>query len=318
MRPRRARASVDAVTDVLPADPTGRQHHLSRGTVTAQIAQVGASLRSLVVGGVDIVPPYPAGSRTPFGSGIVLVPWPNRIRDGLWHRDGAPEQLAITEPARNNAIHGLLRYAPYEVAAEAPDAITLAATVYPQGGYPFLLDTSVTYALTDDGVTVTHRIRNTGTDAAPVAIGTHPFLTIGDVDPESLVLTVPGATRFPVDDRLLPSPEVSVEGTPLDLRGGRPVAELDLDDAFGDILRDADGVARCTLVAPDGRTVTMWSGEGFDYVQVFTTDAYPGQKKAIAVEPMTAPADAFNSGLGVRVLEPGEYWTASWGITYTV
>ena len=28
----------------------------------------------------------------------------------------------------------------------------------------------------------------------------------------------------------------------------------------------------------------------------------------------TAPADAFNSGLGVRRLAPGETWTVSWGV----
>lgn len=306
------------VTETLPADPTGLQYSLARGAVTAHIAQLGASLRGLTVDGVDIVPPYPPGTRTPFGSGIVLVPWPNRIRDGIWQHDGAAQHLAITEPARSNAIHGLLRYAPYDVAAQSDDALTLSATVFPQGGYLFHLETAVTYALADDGVTVTHDIRNVGSDAAPVAIGTHPFLTIGDVDPDELVVTLTAATRFPVDERLLPSPEEPVDGTDLDLRGGRRLADLELDDAFGGVVRDDDGRVRQTLTAPDGRTVTMWMGEGFDYVQVFTTDAYPGQKKAVAVEPMTAPADAFNSGTGLRWLQPGEQWSASWGITYTI
>jgi len=32
------------------------------------------------------------------------------------------------------------------------------------------------------------------------------------------------------------------------------------------------------------------------------------------VEPMTAPADAFNSGEGLKVLAPGERWGTTWGI----
>jgi aldose 1-epimerase len=39
--------------------------------------------------------------------------------------------------------------------------------------------------------------------------------------------------------------------------------------------------------------------------------------QAVAIEPMTAPADAFNSGQGLRWLAPGEDWVVRWGITPT-
>lgn len=296
------------------AEPTGIQFSLRRGDVTAHVAQLGASLRGLTVGGVDIVPPYPLGKPTPFGSGTVLVPWPNRIRDGIWTHDGQQLQLAITEPKLDNAIHGLLRYTPYAVAIRTDSEVELTATVFPQLGYPFQLDTAVRYALTDAGLHVTHTISNVGADAAPVAVGTHPFVTIGDVDPGELVLTLPAATRFPVDERLLPSPEEPVDGTALDFRAGRRLADVQLDDAFGGVQRDDDGIARHTLTAPDGRRVVLWAGKDFDYVQAFTTEKYPGQRKAVAIEPMTAPADAFNSGTGLRHVAPGDTWTLDWGI----
>ena len=75
--------------------PTGIQVHLRRGDATAQIAQVGASLRHLTIGGVDIVPPYPADQPTPSCSGAVLAPWPNRIRDGIWQDGDAERALAM-------------------------------------------------------------------------------------------------------------------------------------------------------------------------------------------------------------------------------
>ena len=305
------------VSEHIPAEPTGTQHYLTRGSVTAHIAQVGAALRGLTVGGVDIVPPYPLGTDTPFGSGCVLVPWPNRIRDGVWSFFGDPSyQLAITEPKLHNAIHGLLRYAPYEVTGSTEDEVVLAAAVYPQAGYPFSLDTSVTYRLTDDGIEVTHTLTNVGAQTAPVAVGVHPFFTIGDVDPAELVLTVPASTHFPVDERLLPSPEEPVEGTSRDLRSGRRLGDLQLDDAFGGIDRDPDGLARYTVAAPDGRRVVVWAGPELDYVQVFTTVKYPGQAKTLAIEPMTAPADAFNSGTGLKLLSPGETWSVRWGVAF--
>ena len=297
-----------------PGEPTGIQYHLRRGPVAAQISQVGASLRHLAVGGVDIVPPYPLGMPAPSCAGVVLVPWPNRVRDGVWTHDGEPQHLAITEPARNNAIHGLLRFSPYDVAMRTETTLELTATVFPQLGYRFQLDTSVRFALTDTGVEVTHEVVNVGRDPAPVALGVHPFVTIGGVDPDDLVLAVSATEHFPVDDRMLPGDPVPVAGTPHDLRAGRRLAELELDDAWGGVVRGDDGRARHTVTAPDGRRAVLWAGPGFDYVQAFTTGSFPGQRRALAIEPMTAPADAFNSGRGLRWLEAGESWALDWGI----
>ncbi len=301
--------------------PTGEQFLLSRatpnGAATAVITELAASLRELRIGGVDLTQPYPEGSPTPLGTGIVLVPWPNRVADGRWRHEGTMLQLDITEPVRNNAIHGLLRTAAYHLLDRGEEFVALGATVFPQHGYPFLLETTVEYRLVDDGIAVTHGIRNDSASAAPVAVGTHPFLRIGELPVEELTLTVHAATRFPVDERLNVSPEVPVVGD-YDLRAGRRVGELALDDAFGQ-LTPVDRVT-AKLSAADGREVALWQDENFPYVQVFTTDAYPtesGPVHAIAIEPMTAPADALNSGQSLRWLEPGEEWTVRWGIRYT-
>ncbi|WP_217178607.1 aldose 1-epimerase family protein [Streptomyces sp. AC495_CC817] len=290
--------------------PTGTQIHLRRGAVTAQIAQVGASLRSLRVGDVDLIAPYPLDQPTPSCSGVVLVPWPNRVRDGLWDDGGASRQLSISEPKLGNASHGLLRFTSYEV-QQTDDAAVLRAAVVPQTGYPYLLDTSVSYDLDEHGIAVTHTITNRSAAAAPVALGTHPFVTIGDVDPRELVLRVPAATAFETDDRMLPTGTAPADPA---LRTGVRLGDVTLDTGFTDLDRDADGVVRHSLTAPDGRRVTLWQGEGFDYVQVYTTPGYPGQDLAVAIEPMTAPADALNSSLGIRRLASGETWTLHWGI----
>jgi aldose 1-epimerase len=49
---------------------------------------------------------------------------------------------------------------------------------------------------------------------------------------------------------------------------------------------------------------------------VFTLDDLGGAP-AVAIEPMTCAPDAFNSGAGLIVLEPGQRWRASWGIAAT-
>ncbi|GAA2935954.1 aldose 1-epimerase family protein [Microbacterium luteolum] len=291
--------------------PTGTQVHLQSGDVTAQIAQVGASLRSLRVGGIDLVTPYPLDIPTPSCSGVVLTPWPNRVRDGLWNDEGTARQLAITEPKFTNASHGLLRFSAYEI-DQTDAAATLSATIFPQTGFPYLVETSVTYLLTDAGIEVIHVLTNRSADPAPVALGTHPFVTIGDVDPHELVLRIPAATAFETDERMLPTGTRPADAA---LRDGIRLGDASLDTGFTDLTRDGDGRVRTSLTAPDGRRVTLWQGEGFDFVQVYTATNYPGHDLAVAIEPMTAPADALNSGLGIRRLAPDESWTLRWGIT---
>ena len=96
----------------------------------------------------------------------------------------------------------------------------------------------------------------------------------------------------------------------------RPVRSTNLDTAFTDLTRDADGRVVVVLrdpVADQG--VALWMDEKHSYVQVFTGDVLPVDARAsLAVEPMTAPPDAFNSGRDLVVLEPGARWSGSFGV----
>ncbi|MFG6444396.1 aldose 1-epimerase family protein [Microbacterium sp. P06] len=297
----------------MTADPTGRRFILTRDGVTAEIAQVGASLRALAVAGTDLISRYADDMATPSASGVVLVPWPNRISGGVWDDGGEARRLAITEPALGNASHGLLRFSPYTADAEPTDRVTLRAEVYPQTGYPFHLATSVTYSLTDTGVHVRHELQNVGGTPAPVALGTHPFVEIGGVDTADLVIRSGGTTRLVLDEKKIPLREEEVDAD-TDLRGGRRVGDLSLDTTYRGMPRDADGRIRHTLTSPDGRILTLWQGVGFEWAQVFTTDRYPQRTLALAIEPMTAPPNAFRTEIDLRHLAPGESWTLEWGI----
>jgi aldose 1-epimerase len=56
--------------------------------------------------------------------------------------------------------------------------------------------------------------------------------------------------------------------------------------------------------------------ESCRWVQVYTLDlpGSPLRRRAVAVEPMTCPADAFNSGTGLVHLGPGQQHSVSWEI----
>ena len=286
----------------------------------AVVTEIAASLRALEIDGIALLQDYPAAAGPPSCAGWVLVPWPNRVADGKWTYDGVPQQLEITEPVNGNALHGLLSGAAYRVANRTADSIALAADVAPAPGYPFELATAVHYQLAEDGLLVTHSLTNTGRRAAPVAVGAHPFLRLGAVPTEDLTLFINADTHIEVDERLNPTgATAAVRGTRHDFRAGQRVGDVALDDAWSDVCREPDGSSLHYLEAPDGSQVQLFMDASFGYVQAFTTRIFPtdgGLVTAVAVEPMTAPADALNSGKGLRWLAPGETWRLSWGIRY--
>ncbi|WP_395640855.1 aldose 1-epimerase family protein [Pseudolysinimonas sp.] len=299
-------------------DAAGKHIILEADGVRAEIGTVAGILRSLRVGDVRLTESTDGSGAPPFACGIILAPWPNRVRDGKWTHDGADLQLDITETARGNALHGLLRFAEYEVREQSAASVTLGCRIAPQHGWPFLLDTWVRYEVRPDGLTVTHGVTNLGADRAPYATGAHPFLRIGDHPVDDLVLTVAAGTYFDVDDRLNAVGEPAVDGTRYDLRAGRRLGDEFFDTAFGGVTH-REG-ASAWLTAPDGATLELVQDVDWGYVQVFTTPIFPradGVGTAVAVEPMTAPPDALNTGQGLIWLEPGESSQGSWGLRYT-
>jgi aldose 1-epimerase len=282
----------------------------------ADIELLGGSLAGLQLAGDQVSEPTAAGHRPSFGNGIVMAPWPNRVRDGVWTHQGRKQRLMVTEPQRGNAIHGLLRDVIYDVDERTSSAVCLSATIAPQDGWPFHLDTSLKYELAPQGLTVTHSATNRGHERAPWAVGMHPYFRIGTHPIEELELRVDATAWVQLDERLNPIATQTVAGTEFDLRQARPVGGLSLNTNFtgfapGDV---------ATLAAPSGEELTMWLDSQFRWLQTFTPRDFPRGAStglALALEPMSAPADALNSGEGLSWLEPGASWHGSWGVRYT-
>lgn len=292
---------------------TGRQFELRRGDALAVVTELAAGLRLYSRKGVQLTESYGDDQIPPGATGITLAPWANRIEDGLWFLDGKKQQLDITEASRNNASHGLLRNTGYALVDESEFSVTLEATVFPQHGYPFLVRHRVRYELDQAlDLRVQQTLVNDSQGPAPVVLGAHPYLRVGDTAPEDLTLTVRAGTRLVADDRLIPRSAVAVDGEH-DFSGGAAVGDLLVDVALTALAFDG-GVARHVLTAPDGRSVALEADESCPYVHVFVTDNFPGRTKAVALEPMTGPANAFNSGDGLRWVEPGGEFTMRWGI----
>lgn len=295
---------------------TGQTWTITSGEHVAEIVQLGGTLRSYAVGGRPLLAGFAPDAKPDAGRGQVLMPWPNRIRDGRYTFEGRSQQLALSEPAKANASHGLVRWATWEAREVADDAVTVGTTLLAGQGWDWPLELQVTYAVGDDGLTVTPRATNVGDRPAPFGYGQHPYLTTGETNVDELTLTVPGGQYVEVDERSLPVRTLDVDDEH-DLRDGRALRGVVLDTAYTALVPDADGRWRVTLRGPERSTVLWAEADTLPWVQCFTADTLPAgaaRTTGVAVEPLSCPADAFNSGDGLVTLAPGETWTATWGV----
>ncbi|HEY2435796.1 MAG TPA: hypothetical protein VGH93_01350, partial [Solirubrobacteraceae bacterium] len=147
--------------------PSGEQIEIAYGDQRAVAVTVGGGLREYTAAGVPILDGYPVDAIADGARGQLLVPWPNRIRDGAYEFGGRHLQLPLTEPEQRNAIHGLARWLPWRVLQRAGNSATLGLDLPAQPGYPFQLSLSVAYHLDAGGLRVTQVAANVGRDPCP-------------------------------------------------------------------------------------------------------------------------------------------------------
>ncbi len=300
--------------------PSGDQFRSSAGGYDAVVTESGGALRSLSHAGRPLLDGFGEDEMSPGGRGQLLGPWPIRVRDGKVSFGSRDLQLPLTEPKRHHASHGLARWVAWTPEEHSPGSVSLQYRLMAQTGYPWLLDLHVLYDLSADGLTVTQTATNLSPEPAPYASGAHPYLSVGPGPVDTWELTLPAATRSIVDDALIPVGSEPVDGTAYDFRVARPLRDTELNTAFTDLDRDERGVATVTLRDPaSGRAVSLWVDEHHRWLQVYTADDVPATaRRSLAVEPMTANADALRSGEDLLTLapagEPGDEVSVSWGV----
>ena len=292
------------------------RHELQLGDQRAEVSTHGGRLVGYAVGGQELL----AGKENPnrFGyRGSVLAPWPNRVAGGRWTSHGRDLTLAVNDPDSQSALHGLAVDVVFEVVGVTATAIELSHELPPTDGYPFALTITATYALTVDGLVCSLRALNTGIDEAPVGLGVHPYLAApGLVD--DLVLTLPARTLWEGNAAWQETGRHPVEGGELDFRTPRRLGATVLDTVFTALEPAAAGRRAARIGLPDGAGVTLWSGPTGRWWLFYSADtlAPEDRRRSLAVEPMTCPPNALNSG-EIDRLAPGETLILDWGISLT-
>lgn len=301
---------------------TGQQYSIHSGDYQAVITELGAGLRSLQFQGTDILASYDPDELVPCSNGSVLVPFPNRIEDAEYCFDGQTYRMPIDEHERNTAIHGFGYRYYWQLVSLTESSVTLSWRVPALAAYPFDVSVSVTYSLSQEGLRMKVQAHNHDTKKAPWAFGIHPWLANGfnhrgdeiQEDNGQCTLQIPCKTHVRVNERLLPVGEEPAAHQ-YDLRTGMSLKGQSFDDAWCDPERDERGYSTAIFTRPDSIRISLWADDTINAWQVCTGTGFDASFRpaGVAVEPMTAYANAFRSGKNLVALEPGQSYSSMVG-----
>lgn len=307
--------------------PTATSLTITADGYTAQIALRGGQLLSLTStdpsSGADQDLIVPAAAAEGGFAGAVLAPWPNRIEQGRYVHQETTYQLPVNEESTGAAIHGLLHDVELSVQQQREDQVQLTGVLEPTEGYPFPLEVVLTYRVSSFlGLTATLAVRYIpgataaaeGTDdaepavhTAPFGVGFHPYLTAGGAPLKTCRLRLPARTvaKTKASGKMVSRKSVSGD---MDLTNGPLLSGLKIDHAYTGL--PDEGWTAELLHGPSGMMVRMISDT--PWVQVYTGERI--NRAGVAVEPMTCPPNAFNSGHNLMQLAPYEWSRVGYSI----
>jgi aldose 1-epimerase len=244
----------------------------------------------------------------------LLYPWANRLAGfdytAAGHDVRVPhDQSRVRLDAHGLPIHGVIggRLA-WKLTSRPEQGISsLAASLSWSKAqpelfevFPFRHELAYEAHLSDGRLQIAVSVHACGADAVPLAFGFHPYLSLPRAAREHWLIELPAMRALALDAVQIPTGparELAAQRFELDRR--------ELDDGFDSVTEPA----HFSVVAA-GRRIELTFLQGYPCAQVFA----PGGGQFICFEPMTAPANALRSGDGLRMLQPGERFAASFSV----
>ncbi|MHA8086154.1 hypothetical protein U8695_11380 [Aquirufa antheringensis] len=264
--------------------------------------KTGASLIELNLGGLSLID-LPGSSDHPLASNpyhpsALLTPWVNRVRNGNYSFKGKNYQLPINEPALGNAIHGLLARVPFTLVQKTESSVTLEhAYQGAEPNYPFPFTFRYTYTLAEEGgLEITFMAQNTGSTSMPFACGWHPYFSFPNTKAADLSIKFHPTSRFLSDSQMIPLKEENLQG-----KSEFVFSQEKVDHVFRLEPREKHVTEFIDHKHQRSLFLTQSSVQ-FPFLVVFQPEGY----HSLAIEPMTANTDAFNTGDGLIELAPSE------------
>lgn len=271
---------------------------------------LGASLQYEGVEILRRVEDLQAAARKGSSAGIpILYPWGNRLSEFEFEIAGKKIHLDESSPLIHLDEHGMpLHGVPWSMLkwqAKSVEADRILAefnwnTPYLLQIFPFPHHVQMIVVAQADGLQIETKIVADENSSVPISFGYHPYFGIADLKRTGWKLKLPAMKKLLLDEQQIPT--------------GATEEFADFDDELGtnqfdDGFELQDPRSRFSIEG-SGFKISLQILNGYTHAQIFA----PRDKEFIALEPMTAPTNALVSGKQLRILKPGETFSASFGI----
>jgi len=274
----------------------------SNGSTFAKIDLTqGGSLQELKLGNKALISTENEIQCNNIFRSSILFPFANRIKNGRYQFKNQAYELEKNEDNGQNAIHGLVYDKTFRLvgheASETSASVTMAyEETQPVSGFPFKYGIILKYVLTANTLELHVEIRNKDKAKFPFSLGWHPYFKTNDL--YNCYLKLKSQKKILVDGHMIPNGEDEINWD-----GFLKIEDKAFDDCF--ILN----TNKAEFKTPDYHIEFSFSPHK-NYLQLYT----PNDRKSIAIEPQTSPANSFNTKKGLQILHPNEKFNLSWKI----
>ncbi|HEY5463358.1 MAG TPA: aldose 1-epimerase [Hanamia sp.] len=234
--------------------------------------------------------------------GCKLSPFVCRMNNGKYTFGEKEYSIQKSLPAKHS-LHGLLYDKAFKIVSETANELNASVTIKYEyraedPGYPFNYDCIVTWQLeAENKLTVITECINKDEGLIPMQDGWHPYFSLGDsINDLQLEFQVKNKVEF--NSELIPTKELS---TYTKFSTIEKLGDTFLDNCFALDLQECQPL--CVLRNAEKNIEVQFSpDESYPYLQIYT----PPHRRSIAIENISGTPDAFNNGMGVTTLEPGQ------------
>ena len=186
---------------------------------------------------------------------------------------------------------------------------------HPLPGYPFDFEVKIDYILSQSDFSINFHVTNVmESTPMPFYMGWHPYFLC---EPSSAYVVLDPCTEWnhvELNDNMNPTGEThqyfGLNGNyPI---GGTPTNPTFYDDEFKPLQPNSQEciyIVTKLIDVASNHVVVLWQDSSFRFTHIFT-----GREGAIAIEPMSGMADAYNNHDHLSVLSGGETWSGSVGV----
>jgi aldose 1-epimerase len=239
----------------------------------------------------------------------LLYPWANRLGGLKYHAARREVSLDPSSPRLHFDDHGFPMHGVpwsqlrWEVVSEGQDALIARLDWLGEellAIFPFPHRVEMTVRIGRGDLQIQTTVFADFGSPVPISFGFHPYFGLSEIPRAQWKLQSPAMRRLSLDEHGIPDGKEALAPALAE-----PLGTTSYDNGFS-----LDRDQAIFSISGGGHSIAIEFQSGFRYAQIFA----PADKQFIAIEPMTAATNALSSGQGLRVIEPGEQFVASFRV----